>query len=57
MPFKNFKTAKEAILKLIGEAKKTGVKVQEYDLDRLIKGSGEHVCNLLDEILNRELVR
>ncbi len=31
LPFKNFKTPKEAILKLLSEAKKIGVKVQDLD--------------------------
>jgi len=57
LPFKNFKTTKEAMQKLLSEAKKIGVKITEYDADKLSKGYGDDICRFLDDILNRELIR
>lgn len=58
LPFKNFKTKEEAVKRLINDCKKFGVKFSSYfEEQELIQGYGESVCFLVDDLLNRELIR
>lgn len=58
LPFNTFKQSPEAISKLVGDAKKLGVKFHEFfDPAQLVQGHGESVCYLVDDLLNRELIR
>jgi len=58
LPFSNNKAPEEAIRRLIGDCKKFGVKFSSYfEEQELVQGYGESVCYLVDDLLNRELIR
>lgn len=58
LPFKTNKTIEEAVKRLIGDCKKFGVKFSPYfEEQQLLQGYGESVCYLIDDLLNRELIR
>jgi hypothetical protein len=58
LPFKTNKTSEEAIQRLVRDCKKFGVKFMPYfEEQQLIHGYGESVCFLIDDLLNRELIR
>lgn len=58
LPFKTCKTSEEAVKRLIGDWKKFGVKFSTYfEEQELVQGFGESVWYLVDDLLNRELIR
>ena len=58
LPFKTNKNKEEAVKRLIGDCKKFGVKFSSYfEEHELLFGYGESVWYLVDDLLNRELIR
>ncbi|CAI2384901.1 unnamed protein product [Moneuplotes crassus] len=58
LPFKTNKSSEEAVKRLLADCKKFGVKFSSYfEEHQLLQGFGDSVCFLVDELLNRELIR
>ncbi|CAI2386963.1 unnamed protein product [Moneuplotes crassus] len=56
--FKSNKTKQEAVKRLVSDCKKFGIKSSRYfDTAQLLQGYGEAVCYLINDLLNRELIR
>ena len=64
--FNKFKTSDEAVTKLISDIKKFGIKMpDEFRIDQCyqvsttltFQGYGESVCYLINDLLNRELIK
>jgi hypothetical protein len=57
VPFKKSKV-EDLMLKLLKDIKVFGIKIPEaFDTKQLTQGHGESVCFIINDLLNRELIR